>query len=93
VPEIKQRIWVVKEWSWAARHSLPFQRIPMLLMIHIVLNAIKMLNFFPTKVLGEVTHMKDRHSKNPHIRDETSVKCNKQVTSKQEIRFSLTSIE
>jgi hypothetical protein len=23
-----------------------------------------MLNFFPTKVLGEVTRMKDRHSKN-----------------------------
>jgi hypothetical protein len=28
-----------------------------------------------------------------HVRDETSVKCNKQVTSKQEIRFSLTSIK
>jgi hypothetical protein len=28
-----------------------------------------------------------------HVRDETSVKCNKQVTSKQEIRFSLTSID
>jgi hypothetical protein len=49
VPEIEQRIRVVKEWSQAARHSLPFQCIPKLLMIHIVLNAIKMLNFFPTK--------------------------------------------
>jgi hypothetical protein len=47
VPEIKRQIWVVKEWSRAAHHSLPFQRIPKLLMIHIVLNAVKMLNFFP----------------------------------------------
>jgi hypothetical protein len=49
VPEIKQLIRVVKEWSRAARHSLPFQRIPKLLMIQIVLTAVKMLNFFPTK--------------------------------------------
>jgi hypothetical protein len=49
IPEIKQQIQVVKEWSWAAHHSLPFQHIPKLLMIHIVLNAFKMLNFFPMK--------------------------------------------
>jgi hypothetical protein len=49
VPEIKRRIQVVKEWSRAACHSLPFQRIPKLLMIHIVLNTVKMLNFFPMK--------------------------------------------
>jgi hypothetical protein len=49
VPEIKWRIWVVKERSRAARHSLPFQCIAKLLIIHIVLNAVKMLNFFPTK--------------------------------------------
>jgi hypothetical protein len=40
---------VVKEWSQAAHHSLPFQCIPKPLMIHIVLNAVKMLNFFPKK--------------------------------------------
>jgi hypothetical protein len=40
---------VVDEWSRAAQHSLPFQQIPKLLMIHIVLNAVKMLNFFSTK--------------------------------------------
>jgi hypothetical protein len=49
VPEIEWQIQVVKERSQAAHHSLPFQRIPKLLMIHIVLNAVKMLNFFPTK--------------------------------------------
>ena len=49
VPEIEWRIQVVKERSRAARHSLPFQRITKLLMIHIVLNAVKMLNFFSTK--------------------------------------------
>jgi hypothetical protein len=38
-----------QEWSQAANHSLPFQCIPKLLMMHIVLNAVKMLNFFPAK--------------------------------------------
>jgi hypothetical protein len=49
IPKIEQRIWVVKERSRAACHSLPFQCIPKLLMMHIVLNAVKMLIFFPTK--------------------------------------------
>jgi hypothetical protein len=49
VPEIKRRIRVVKERCRASRHSLPFQRVPKLLTIHIVLNSVKMLNFFPTK--------------------------------------------
>ncbi len=49
VPEIERRIRVVKERSRSARHSMPFQRIPKLLTIHIVLNAVKLLNFFPTK--------------------------------------------
>jgi hypothetical protein len=40
---------VVKEHCRATRHSLPFQWIPKLLTIHIVLNAVKLLNFFPTK--------------------------------------------
>ena len=49
VPEIERRIRVVKERCRATRHSLPFPRIPKLLTIHIVLNAVKLLNFFPTK--------------------------------------------
>jgi hypothetical protein len=49
VPEIERRIRVVKECCRATRHSLPFERIPKLLTIHIVLNAVKLLNFFPTK--------------------------------------------
>ena len=49
VPEIERRIRVVKERCRATRHSLPFQRIPKLMMVHIVCNAVKLLNFFPTK--------------------------------------------
>jgi hypothetical protein len=49
VPEIEQRIWVVKERCRATRHSLPYERIPKLITIHIVLNVFKLLNFFPTK--------------------------------------------
>jgi hypothetical protein len=49
VPEIEQRIQVVKERCWATRHILPYERIPKLMTIHIVLNVVKLLNFFPTK--------------------------------------------
>jgi hypothetical protein len=46
VPEIERRIRVVKERCWATQYSLPFERIPKLMMIHIVLNVVKLLNFF-----------------------------------------------
>jgi hypothetical protein len=49
VPEIERRIRVVKELCRATRHSLPFETIPKLMTIHIVLNVVKVLNFFPTK--------------------------------------------
>jgi hypothetical protein len=39
----------VKERTRATRHSLPFTRVPKLLMIHIVFHAVKLLNHFPTK--------------------------------------------
>jgi hypothetical protein len=49
IPEIEQRIRVVKERCQATRHSLPYERIPKLMTSHIVLNVVKLLNFFPTK--------------------------------------------
>jgi hypothetical protein len=49
VPEIERILRVVKERCRETRHSLPFQQIPKLLTIHIVLNVIKLLNLFPTK--------------------------------------------
>jgi hypothetical protein len=49
VPGIEQRIRVVKERCQATRHILPFHTIPKLMTIHIVLNVVKLLNFFPTK--------------------------------------------
>ena len=49
VPEIERKIRVVKERCRAARHGLPFQRIPKLLTIHIVFQTVKLLYFFPTK--------------------------------------------
>ena len=49
VPKIEHRIRVVKERCHANCHSLLFKRIPKLLMIYIVFNVVKMLNFFPTK--------------------------------------------
>jgi hypothetical protein len=49
LPEIEQRSQVVKERCWETRHSLPFERIPKLVTIQIVLNVVKLLSFFPTK--------------------------------------------
>jgi hypothetical protein len=49
VPEIERRIRVVKERCQATRHCLPNERIPKLMTIHIVLNVVKLLNFFRTK--------------------------------------------
>jgi hypothetical protein len=49
VPEIERIIRVVKERCRATRHSLPYERIPKLTTIHIVLNVVKLLNFPPTK--------------------------------------------
>jgi hypothetical protein len=43
-------------------------------------------------VLGEVTRTKDGHSKNLTRTRNVPPKCNKQVTTKQQTRFSLTSI-
>ena len=49
VPEIECRIRVVKERCRATPHSLPFERIPKLLTVNIVLYVVKLLNLFPTK--------------------------------------------
>jgi hypothetical protein len=49
VPEIERRIRVVKERSRSIRHSLPFNKIPKLLIIYIVFYAVQLLNHFPAK--------------------------------------------
>lgn len=49
VPEIERRIHVVKERTRGTRHSLPFDRIPRMMTIHMVLNVVKLLTYFPTK--------------------------------------------
>jgi hypothetical protein len=46
VSEIEHRIRVVKERCWDTRHSLPFERIPKIMMIHIVLDVVKILIFY-----------------------------------------------
>jgi hypothetical protein len=46
VSEIERCIRVVKERCQATQHSLPFHTIPKLMTIHIVLNVVKLLDFF-----------------------------------------------
>ena len=68
VPDIKQRIWVVKERSRATRHSLPLNRIQKLMTIHAIINIGRMLNYFPTKA-GVSTTMIPRAILNRHDLD------------------------
>ena len=49
VPDIKQRISVVKEWCRANLHGLTFQKMSNVLNTHIVLNSVKIPNIFPTQ--------------------------------------------
>ena len=56
IPEIKRKIRLVKGKCRADQHELPFQQIPKILTIHIiVLQKVKLLNFFPTKGGGSET--------------------------------------
>jgi hypothetical protein len=50
VPRIERKIRVVKERVRAIRHSLPYERIPALMIAHMVLTVSRLLNFFPTSV-------------------------------------------
>ena len=49
VPDIERRIRVVKERVRSIRHSLPFKKIPQLMVICLVIHVIRQLNYFPTK--------------------------------------------
>jgi hypothetical protein len=50
MPEIERRIRLVKERCWATLHSLPFERIPKIMTVHIVLNVVKLLIFLQPRV-------------------------------------------
>jgi hypothetical protein len=49
VPEIEQRIQVIKERVRAVIYSIPFNSIPARMLIHAVLFVVKQLNLFPVK--------------------------------------------
>ena len=49
VPEIERQIRVVKYRARCVRHRIPFNRIPRLLLFHILFVSVKILNFLPTK--------------------------------------------
>jgi hypothetical protein len=54
-PKIERRIRVVKERCRATRHNLPFERIPKIMRVHIVLNVVALLILFSTKGGGSET--------------------------------------
>jgi Reverse transcriptase (RNA-dependent DNA polymerase) len=49
VPEVERRIRVIKERTRAIIHGLPYPRLPKIMIIHMVLNVVKLLTYFPTK--------------------------------------------
>ena len=49
VPEIDRQIRVVKEWVQVIVYSIPFNMLPMHVLIHVVLFVAKQLNMFPMK--------------------------------------------
>ncbi len=48
-PFIEHHICVVKERVWSIGHSVPFQTIQKIIMMHMVFYAVKLLNYFPEK--------------------------------------------
>jgi hypothetical protein len=49
VPEIEQKIWVIKERVRAVIYSIPFNSLPARMLVHAVLFVTKQLNLFPMK--------------------------------------------
>jgi hypothetical protein len=51
---IEQNIWFLKEKIWSLRHSLPFERVPAIMVVRMVMHIVKFVNGFPRK--GGVKH-------------------------------------
>jgi hypothetical protein len=68
VPEIERRIWTVKERCRSCRHGLPHKQIPKLMTIYVVLQNVKMLNFFPPKG-GTSEHLSPRTTMSGEVFD------------------------
>ncbi len=46
---VERNIRFLKEKTWSICHSLPFERIPALMLVHMVLHSVKFMNSFPQK--------------------------------------------
>jgi hypothetical protein len=51
---IEQNIWFLKEKIRSLRHSLPFERVPAIMVVRMVMHIVKFVNGFPRK--GGVKH-------------------------------------
>ena len=49
VPEIDRGIQATRENTRSIRHILPFNKVPKIFLIHLLFQAIKMLNYFNVK--------------------------------------------
>ena len=72
--EIERIIWVVKERSRDTRHSLPSNRIPTLMTIHVILNIGKMLNYSPNKAGVSNTTIPRENLKGENLDDENHLR-------------------
>jgi hypothetical protein len=46
---IERNIWFLKEKIWSLRHSLPFERVPSIMVVRMVMHIVKFVNGFPRK--------------------------------------------
>jgi hypothetical protein len=67
---IEQNIWFLKEKIWSLRHSLPFERVPAIMVVLMVMHIVKFVNgflrksgvkhFFPGEIMtGRRLHAND----------------------------------
>jgi hypothetical protein len=49
MPEAERRICTLEERVWSLCHSLPYTKLPLIMLTHMVLHCTKLLNYFPPK--------------------------------------------
>ncbi len=49
VPKIKRRIWLIKESGRALLNTLPFKKMPQIILIELIYHVVLWLNAFPSK--------------------------------------------
>ncbi len=60
MPEVKRCVWLIKEQGWGILNTLPFKRMPQVMLIELIYHVVLWLNVFPMKtgVSKDILHCK-----------------------------------